>query len=76
MTFEEQHLQEQIDELTYLTLKTKNEIIESIKDDYIAQISFFRRKSMTKICRCIYCGRKFRTEESLKDHMIKFGTHV
>ena len=31
---------------------------------------------MAKICRCIYCGRKFRTEESLKDHMIKLGTHV
>ena len=31
---------------------------------------------MAKICRCIYCGRKFRTEESLKDHMIKYGTHV
>ena len=31
---------------------------------------------MVKICRCIYCGRKFITEESLKYHMIKFGTHV
>jgi len=31
---------------------------------------------MTKILRCIYCGQKFRTEESLKDHMIRFGTHV
>jgi len=31
---------------------------------------------MIKICSCIYCGRKFITEESLKDHMIKFGTHA
>jgi len=31
---------------------------------------------MVKIFRCIYCGRKFITEEILKDHMIKFGTHV
>ena len=31
---------------------------------------------MAEICRCIYCGQKFRTEEPLKDHMIKFGTHV
>jgi len=31
---------------------------------------------MEKICRCIYCGRKFISEELLKDHMIKFGTHV
>ncbi|MCJ7571015.1 MAG: C2H2-type zinc finger protein [Candidatus Thermoplasmatota archaeon] len=31
---------------------------------------------MAKTCRCIYCGRKFRTYDSLKDHMIKFGTHV
>ena len=35
-----------------------------------------RRRNMIKICRCIYCGREFLTEESLKDHMIKFGTHV
>jgi len=31
---------------------------------------------MIKICRCIYCGQKFETEESIKDHMIKFGAHV
>jgi len=31
---------------------------------------------MAKICRCIYCERKFISEEILKDHMIKFGTHV
>ena len=31
---------------------------------------------MKKNCSCIYCGRKFITEESLKYHMIKFGTHV
>ncbi len=26
---------------------------------------------MIKICRCIHCERKFRTEEAIKDHMIK-----
>jgi hypothetical protein len=31
---------------------------------------------MAKICICIYCGQKFRTKESLKNHMKKFGTHV
>jgi len=31
---------------------------------------------MEKISKCIYCGRKFISEEILKDHMIKFGTHV
>lgn len=31
---------------------------------------------MVKICRCIYCGRDFITEELLKDHMIKFGPHL
>ena len=31
---------------------------------------------MAKICRCIYCERKFRTEEALKNHIIKFGTHT
>jgi hypothetical protein len=36
----------------------------------------WRLKNMARITKCIYCGRKFRTEESLKDHMIKFGTHV
>ena len=36
----------------------------------------WRKKNMEKICRCIYCGRKFICEEILKDHMIKFGTHV
>jgi hypothetical protein len=31
---------------------------------------------MTKNCRCIYCGKKFRSEETLKNHMTKFGTHI
>jgi hypothetical protein len=31
---------------------------------------------MVKIFRCIYCGQNFITEEALKDHMIKFGTHA
>jgi DNA-directed RNA polymerase subunit RPC12/RpoP len=31
---------------------------------------------MIKSYRCIYCGRKFISEELLKDHIIKFGTHV
>jgi len=31
---------------------------------------------MEKNCRCIYCGRKFISEEELKDHMIKLGTHL
>jgi hypothetical protein len=30
---------------------------------------------MERIRRCIYCGKNFITEESLKDHMIKFGSH-
>ena len=30
---------------------------------------------MDRISRCIYCGRNFISEEVLKDHMIKFGTH-
>jgi NAD-dependent SIR2 family protein deacetylase len=33
-------------------------------------------KNMIKSYRCIYCGRKFISEELLKDHIIKFGTHV
>jgi NAD-dependent SIR2 family protein deacetylase len=35
-----------------------------------------KREKMEKICRCIYCGQKFISEELLKDHMIIFGTHV
>jgi len=34
-----------------------------------------RRENMERICRCIYCGKFFLTEELLKYHMIKFGTH-
>jgi hypothetical protein len=34
-----------------------------------------RRENMEKIRRCIYCGQIFLTEELLKFHMIKFGTH-
>jgi len=47
----------------------------------IYMMEFYKKKSwrsenMAKIYRCIYCGRKFITEESIKDHMVKFGTHV
>jgi rubredoxin len=31
---------------------------------------------MVKIYRCIYCRWEFIAEESLNDHMKKFGTHV
>jgi hypothetical protein len=33
------------------------------------------RENMERIQRCIYCGQNFITEELLKDHMIKFGSH-
>jgi len=31
---------------------------------------------MIEICKCIYCGQKFIAEETLKDHMVKFGNHI
>jgi len=31
---------------------------------------------MAKVYICVYCEKKFRTNESLKNHIIKFGTHV
>jgi len=52
-----------------------------ISRQIIYMMEFYKKqkwseKNMVKIFRCIYCGRKFITEEILKDHMIKFGTHV
>ena len=31
---------------------------------------------MTKKYEYIYCGKKFRNEETLKNHIDKFGTHI
>jgi hypothetical protein len=44
--------------------------------EFYKKQSWKKGENMTRITRCVYCGQKFRTEESLKEHMIKFGTHV